>query len=269
MVQLLQIHNLHKTFYKGTVNENTVFDGLSLNIEDGDYVTVIGSNGAGKSTLLNLISGSVMADEGSISLDGREISKLPEYKRTKYMGRVFQDPAMGTSPSMTILQNLSMAFSKGKNFGLTPGVSPKNTPGFKKMLSELDLGLENRINERVSLLSGGQRQALSLLMASISGPKLLLLDEHTAALDPKTSERIIALTDKIISDRKMTAIMVTHNLSQAIMSGNRLIMLHRGNVVLDIKGDEKKDLTIEKLLQCFEKTHSMESLSDEQLFSNI
>lgn len=269
MVQLLQIRNLHKTFYKGTVNENTVFDGLSLDIEKGDYVTVIGSNGAGKSTLLNIISGSIMPDEGSITLDGREISKLPEYKRTKYMGRVFQDPTLGTSPSMTILENLSMAFNKGKSFGLTPGASPKNTPHFKKILSELDLGLEDRITEKVSLLSGGQRQALSLLMASISGPKLLLLDEHTAALDPKTSERIIALTNKIISDRKMTAMMVTHNLNQAIKFGSRLIMLHRGKVVLDIKGEEKKNLTIEKLLQCFEKTHSLDTLSDEQLFSNV
>ena len=246
-----------------------VFDGLSLDIEKGDYVTVIGSNGAGKSTLLNIISGSIMPDEGSITLDGREISKLPEYKRTKYMGRVFQDPTLGTSPSMTILENLSMAFNKGKSFGLTPGASPKNTPHFKMILSELDLGLEDRITEKVSLLSGGQRQALSLLMASISGPKLLLLDEHTAALDPKTSERIIALTNKIISDRKMTAMMVTHNLNQAIKFGSRLIMLHRGKVVLDIKGEEKKNLTIEKLLQCFEKTHSMDTLSDEQLFSNV
>lgn len=256
MVQLLQIRNLHKTFYKGTVNENTLFDGLSVDIDDGDFVTVIGSNGSGKSTLLNIISGSIPEDEGSITLSGNEISNLPEYKRTKYIGRVFQNPAMGTSPSMTILQNLSMAFNKGKSFGLTPGVSKKDIPFLKKVLSELDLGLEDRMNTKVSLLSGGQRQALSLLMASISHPELLLLDEHTAALDPKTSERIIELTNKIISDRKMTAIMVTHNLNQAITVGSRLIMLHMGNVVLDIKGEEKKKLTIEKLLQYFENINS-------------
>jgi ABC-type uncharacterized transport system, ATPase component len=267
VVQLLQIHNLHKTFHKGTVNENTVFDGLSLKIEDGDYITVIGSNGAGKSTLLNIISGSIEADEGSIILEGRDISRLPEYKRTKLIGRVFQDPTTGTSPSMTILENMSMALNKGKSFGLTPGVNRANISHLKKILSELSLGLEDRLNTKVALLSGGQRQALSLLMATISNPRLLLLDEHTAALDPKTSERIIELTNKIISRRNMTTLMVTHNLNHAITMGNRLVMMHRGNVVLDIKGEEKTNLTIEKLLECFEKVNSKESLSDRQLFS--
>lgn len=266
---MLNIRNLSKVFYKGTVNENIIFDKLSLDVEDGDFITVIGSNGAGKSTLLNLISGSIDIDEGSIMLKGREISRLPEYKRTKYMGRVFQSPSIGTSPSMTIAENMSMAYNKGKKFNLTPGIAKKSMPYFKDLLSTLSLGLENRMNARVGLLSGGQRQALSLLMATMAGPELLLLDEHTAALDPKTSGTIIDLTDKIILEKKITTIMVTHNLKHAISMGNRLVMLHEGKVMLDIKDGEKSSLTIEKLLDCFEKVQSKDSLSDRLLFSNI
>lgn len=266
---MLNIRNLSKVFYKGTPDENIVFDKLSVDIEDGDFITVVGSNGAGKSTLLNIISGSLDIDEGSIKLNGLEISKLPEYKRTRYIGRVFQSPSVGTSPSMTILENLSMAYNKGKKFNLSQGVSKKNIPYFKEVLSGLSLGLEDRMNARVGLLSGGQRQALSLLMAAISNPELLLLDEHTAALDPKTSETITGLTREIVFERKVTTIMVTHNLSQAITMGNRLLMFHRGSIMLDIKGEEKRNLTIEKLLDCFDKVQSRGALSDRLLFSNI
>lgn len=264
---MLRIRNLSKVFHKGTVDENVVFDRLCLDIEDGDFITVIGSNGAGKSTLMNLISGSVEADDGSIMLNDMEMSKLPEYKRTRFIGRVFQNPSLGTSPSMTILQNLSMANNKGKHFDLSQGISKKNTPHFVEILSELSLGLENRLSTKVGLLSGGQRQALSLLMATMSDPDLLLLDEHTAALDPKTSETITDLTQKIVMKQKITTMMVTHNLNQAISMGNRLIMLHEGKIVLDIKGDEKKNLTIEKLLSCFDKVRAKGALSDRLLFS--
>lgn len=264
---MLSIRNLSKVFYKGTVNENTVFERLSLDVDAHDFITVVGSNGAGKSTLLNLIAGSLDIDEGSIELLGEEISKLPEYKRTRHIGRVFQSPSVGTSPSMTILQNLSMAYNKGKGSGLAWGISKKDIPYFKEILSQLSLGLEDRLNTKVGLLSGGQRQALSLLMSTISNPELLLLDEHTAALDPRISETIIELTQKIISEKDITTIMVTHNLKHAISMGNRLIMLHQGHVMLDIRGEEKKKLTIEKLLECFEKVQ-IGSISDRLLFSN-
>lgn len=244
-----------------------VFDNLSLKVMDGDFVTIIGSNGAGKSTLLNLISGSIESDGGSIMLNGKEISNLPEYKRTRMIGRVFQSPALGTSPSMTILENMSMAYNKGRTYGLTPGVSKKSIPIFKEMLSELSLGLEDRLNVKVGLLSGGQRQALSLLMAAISNPELLLLDEHTAALDPKASEIVTNLTGRIISEKRMTALMVTHNLGQAISMGNRLIMLHRGRIVLDIGGEDKKKLTRDKLLNCFKGNQSDDLFGDRLAFS--
>jgi putative tryptophan/tyrosine transport system ATP-binding protein len=264
---MLQIRNLLKVFNKGTVSENTVFDDLSLDIRDGDFITIIGSNGAGKSTLLNIISGSIETDEGLLTLDEKEISNLPEHKRTRFMGRVFQNPAMGTSPSMTILENLSMAYNKGKKFGISLGISKKNTPYFKELLSKLNLGLEDKLHTKVGLLSGGQRQALSLLMAAMSNPSLLLLDEHTAALDPKTSETIIELTENIVKDKNITTLMVTHNLNHAIKLGNRLIMMHRGKVILDIDGEEKKNLTIEKLLGYFDKMQSKDLISDRLLFS--
>lgn len=264
---MLNIRNLSKVFHKDTVNENVVFDRLAFDVEDGDFVTIIGSNGAGKSTLLNLISGSIEGDEGSILLNHREISKLPEFKRTRHIGRVFQSPSVGTSPSMTILENLSMAFNKGKRFDLSWGVSKKHIEYFKEVLSKLSLGLEERLNAKVGLLSGGQRQALSLIMATLSNPDLLLLDEHTAALDPKTSETIIELTGDIVSKRNITTLMVTHNLSHAIRLGSRLVMLHRGKVVFDIRGEEKKNLTAEKLLGYFEKIQSRDVLSDRLLFS--
>jgi putative ABC transport system ATP-binding protein len=238
-----------------------------MDIQEGDFITIIGSNGAGKSTLLNIIAGSIDLDQGSIWLKDHDISRLPEFKRTKHIGRVFQDPSKGTSPSMTIMENLSMAMNKGKKFNLSRGVTKKNIPYFTKILSDLSLGIENQLHTKVGLLSGGQRQALALLMATISNPQLLLLDEHTAALDPKTSERMIQLTEKIVLERKITTLMVTHNLHQAIHLGNRLIMLHQGEVILDIRGEEKKKLTIEKLLEYFEKTQADDVLSDRLLFS--
>ncbi|TDT61345.1 ABC transporter ATP-binding protein [Fonticella tunisiensis] len=263
---MLQMQNLRKVYNRGTVNENVVINGLSLNIDEGDFITVIGSNGAGKSTLLNAISGAIEVDEGSIVLNGKEISNLPEFKRSRFIGRVFQNPAMGTSPSMTILENLSMAFNKGKRFGLTFGVSKRNISHFREILSQLNLGLEDKLNVKVGLLSGGQRQALSLIMATMSDPEILLLDEHTAALDPATSERIIEITQDIVQSRKITTLMVTHNLHHAIDLGNRIIMMHRGSIILDIKGDKKKGLTKESLLKLFEKTHP-DDLSDRLLLA--
>lgn len=264
---MLQVRNLCKTFHRGTVNEKNIFNGFSVDIAEGDFVTIIGSNGAGKSTFLNLISGAIEADEGSILLNHDEMVRMPEYKRSKVISRVFQDPTLGTSPSMTILENLSMAINKGKKFNLSMGVSKKDISRFREILSQLALGLENMVNTQVGMLSGGQRQALSLVMATISDPKLLLLDEHTAALDPKTSERIIGLTEDMVSQKKITTLMITHNLHHAIEQGNRLLMLHQGRIVLDIRGDEKKNLTIEKLLSCFEKVQLDKTISDRALFS--
>lgn len=264
---MLQIQNLSKTFHKGTINEKVVFDKFSIDVCEGDHITIIGSNGAGKSTLLNLISGSIQADAGAIILKDKDLFKLPEYQRSRMMGRVFQDPTFGTAPSMTIVENLSMAINKGKRFNLSMGVCKKDIPYFKEILSQLSLGLENMVNTKVGMLSGGQRQALALVMATISNPQVLLLDEHTAALDPKTSERIIELTEKIVAQKKITTLMVTHNLHQAIHQGNRLIMFHQGKIILDIKGAEKKNLTIEKLLSYFEKVQVNESISDRLLFS--
>jgi putative ABC transport system ATP-binding protein len=266
---MLEIQGLSKVFHKGTIDENVVFDRLSVRIEKGDFVSIIGSNGAGKSTLLNIISGSTCIDEGSIFLSCREISKLPEFKRTRFIGRVFQNPSMGTSPSMTILENLSMAINKGKGGALRPGISKRNMQQFIDMLKELSLGLEDRLNTRIGLLSGGQRQALSLLMASISNPDILLLDEHTAALDPSASERVMAITRNIVSKGNITTLMVTHNLGQAINVGNRLLMLHQGRIVLDVKGEEKKSLTMDKLMGYFEKVRLRDSLSDRLIFSGM
>lgn len=265
---MLKVNNLCKVFNKNTVNENVVFDNFNLTVNKNDFITVIGSNGAGKSTLLNLISGTLKCDKGSIMLNEKDISNLPEYKRTKNIGRVFQDPSLGTSPSMTILENMSMAYSKGKHFGLTFGIEKKKINYFKELLSQIGLGLENKLYSKVGLLSGGQRQSLALIMAVMSKPKLLLLDEHTAALDPKTSEKINDLTQNIVNKYKITTLMVTHNLNHAIKMGNRLIMLHHGKCILDISGEEKKKLTIEKLLEKFENIKDDDIISDRALFSN-
>lgn len=264
---MLHIQNLRKVYNEGTVNENLVINGLNLKVNKGDFITIIGSNGAGKSTFLNTISGAVKTDGGSIMLKGREISELPEFKRAKTIGRVFQNPSLGTSPSMTILENLSMAHNKGKGFGLSFAVSRGNISRFKELLAQINLGLEEKLDSRVGLLSGGQRQALALIMATMSEPEVLLLDEHTAALDPATTERIIEITDSIVRKKKITTLMVTHNMNHAIELGNRLIMMHRGNVIVDIRDDKKKSLTAESLLKLFERANPEEVLSDRMLLA--
>lgn len=263
---MLQINNLYKVFNSNTVNEKVIFDKFNLNVEKEEFITIIGSNGAGKSTLMNIISGAIALDDGTIVLDDKDISTMAEYKRSKVIGRVFQNPSSGVAPNMTILENMSMAQNKGNTFNLTNGISKKSIAFFQEMLCKLDLGLENKINIKVGLLSGGQRQALSLLMAVMSKPQILLLDEHTAALDPKTSERINEITDEIIKEHKITTLMVTHNLNHAISMGNRLIMMHQGNIVLDVCKDEKRELTVNKLLSHFDNLQSEESLSDRVLF---
>lgn len=264
---MLRIENLFKTFNKNTVNENILFKGLNLNVNKGEFVTIIGSNGAGKSTLMNLIAGSIKEDEGTISLDRKELQGTAEYVRSKYIGRVFQDPSKGVALNMTILENLSMAYNKGKAFNLSFGISKKNINFFKDMLSELNLGLEDKLYTKAGLLSGGQRQALCLMMAVMQKPMLLLLDEHTAALDPKTSEKILEITERIIKENDITTLMVTHNLNHAIRLGNRIIMMHRGNVVMDMSGEEKKNLSIKKLIEAFDNINGQDLLSDRVLFS--
>ncbi|OFI06720.1 energy-coupling factor transporter ATP-binding protein EcfA1 [Clostridium acetireducens DSM 10703] len=263
---MLKLQNLCKTFNKNTINEVTLFNDLSLNVNEGDFITVIGSNGAGKSTLLNMISGNIKPDSGTILLKGKNISNMPEHKCMKYIGKVFQNPSHGVASSMTILENMSMAINKGKRFGLQFGINKKNMNYFKEVLSNINLGLEDKLDTKVGLLSGGQRQALCLIMTTLTNPEILLLDEHTAALDPKTSEIVLNITKDIVEKRNLTTLMITHNLKQAISLGNRLIMLHKGNVVLDISGKEKRNLTIEKLLNTFE-TLNFQDISDKVLFA--
>lgn len=248
---MLKIENLKKTFLPGTINEKKVFDGLNLTIEDGDFVTVIGSNGAGKSTLLNAIAGSFAIDDGKIIIDDVDITKFPEYKRAKYIGRVFQDPMTGTASDMWIEENLALANRRGNARGLKQGINNEERQIYRELLAEFNLGLEDRLDTKVGLLSGGQRQAITLLMATLIKPKLLLLDEHTAALDPKTAKKVLEITDKVVKKNKLTTFMVTHNMKDAIAHGNRLIMMDDGKIVLDIKGKEKKELTVEKLLEKF------------------
>ena len=262
---MLDVKNLYKVFNKGTVNENVIFKDFDFKVNRGDFITIIGSNGAGKSTLLNIISGVLPMDGGQLILDGKNITNLPEYKRTRQVARVFQDPYKGVSPSMSILENMSMAFNKGKKYNLTRGVSKKDTGHFKELVSTLNLGLENKMDEAVGLLSGGQRQSLSLIMATMCKPKMLLLDEHTAALDPKTSARILELTKEIVSKDEITTMMVTHDLNHVTQIGNRVIMMHRGHVILDISGEGKESLTVEKLLANFDNAPGM--LSDRSLLS--
>lgn len=255
---MLKIENVKKTFLKGTVNEKYVLKGVDLILEEGDFVTVIGSNGAGKSTLLNAIAGTFDIDEGKIFIDDIDITKLLEYKRAKYIGRVFQDPMMGTASDMWIEENLALANRRGTRRGLAQGISNEERKTYRELLAEFDLGLEDRLDSKVGLLSGGQRQAITLLMATLKQPKLLLLDEHTAALDPKTAQKVLEITDKIVDKYKLTTFMVTHNMKDAINHGNRLIMMHEGKIVLDVKGEEKKKLTVEKLLSKF-------NISDDQM----
>ena len=264
---MLELKNIYKTFNAGTVNEKRALNDLSITLNDGDFVTIIGGNGAGKSTMLNMIAGVYPVDSGSIIIDGTDVTKLPEFKRAKYLGRVFQDPMMGTAADMWIEENMALAARRGQARGLKWAITNKERNKFKEMLAELDLGLENRLSTKVGLLSGGQRQALTLLMAVMKKPKLLLLDEHTAALDHKTAAKVLALSDKFIEEEKLTALMVTHNMKDAIAHGNRLIMMNNGKIILDVSGEEKKKLTVDDLLSAFSKLSGTEFANDRALLS--
>ena len=262
---MLDIRNIYKTFNPGTVNEKTALNGVSLHLEAGDFVTVIGGNGAGKSTMLNAVAGIWPVDQGSIVIDGVDVTSLPEHKRAKYIGRVFQDPMTGTAATMQIEENLALALRRGKLRSLRTGITKAEREEYRELLKLLDLGLEDRMTSKVGLLSGGQRQALTLLMATLQKPKLLLLDEHTAALDPKTAAKVLETTDRIVTKDALTTIMITHNMRDAINHGNRLIMMNEGRIVLDIRGEAKKGLTVEDLLHQFEKVSGQEFASDKAL----
>ena len=248
---MLDIKHVYKTFNKGTPVQKEALIDLNLHLEEGDFVTIIGGNGAGKSTMLNAVAGVFDLDKGHISIDGNDVTKDPEYKRARYIGRVFQDPLRGTAGDMWIEENLAFALRRGKNRSFKWGISNKEREQFVELLKTLDLGLEDRLDSKVGLLSGGQRQALTLMMATMVKPKLLLLDEHTAALDPKTAAKVLEITDKVISENHLTALMVTHNMSDAIKHGNRLIMMNEGRIVYDVSGEEKKNLTVEDLMKKF------------------
>ena len=264
---MLKLTSVTKTFNKGTVTEKRALTGVNLTLEDGDFVTVIGGNGAGKSTLMNMIAGVYPIDSGTIELDGNDISRLPEHKRAQYLGRVFQDPMRGTAADMMIEENLALAKRRGEGRGLRWGVTKAERAEYTALLKTLGLGLETRLTSKVGLLSGGQRQALTLLMATIKRPQLLMLDEHTAALDPKTAKKVLELTEQIVTENHLTTLMVTHNMNDAIRLGNRLIMMHEGNVIYDVRGKEKKALTVPDLLQKFEEVSGGELANDRMLLS--
>ena len=264
---MLKLENIHKTFHAGTVNQKIALDGLSLTLNDGDFVTVIGGNGAGKSTLLNTIAGTFPVDSGTITIDGEDITDLSEEKRARFLGRVFQDPMMGTAPTMQIEENLALAARRGQPRGLKWGITALERADYRELLKTLDLGLEDRLTAKVGLLSGGQRQALTLLMASLKQPKLLLLDEHTAALDPKTADKVLALSDQIVQENNLTTLMITHNMKDAIAHGNRLIMMDAGRVVVDISGEDKKKLTVPDLLALFSRASGSDEANDKMLLS--
>lgn len=250
---MLDIKNVHKTFFAGTVNERVALQDINLTLGAGEFVTVIGSNGAGKSTILNITSGKLRPDTGTVSIDGNDVTRLADHQRARFIGRVFQDPMAGTSPEMTIEENLAIAYERGKRRGLRPGVTRKKREFFKEELRSLELGLENRLKAKVGLLSGGQRQALSLLMATFSSPKILLLDEHTAALDPQRAELVSRLTAEVVDRHQLTTLMVTHNMEQALRLGTRLIMMHEGRIILDLDQEQKLKATVPDLLHEFEK----------------
>ncbi|UNK47186.1 ABC transporter ATP-binding protein [Arthrobacter sulfonylureivorans] len=250
---MLDIKNVHKTFFAGTVNERVALQDINLTLAAGEFVTVIGSNGAGKSTILNITSGKLRPDTGTVSIDGKDVTRLADHQRARFIGRVFQDPMAGTSPEMTIEENLAIAYERGKRRGLRPGVTRKKREFFKEELRSLELGLENRLKAKVGLLSGGQRQALSLLMATFSSPKILLLDEHTAALDPQRAELVSRLTAEVVDRHQLTTLMVTHNMEQALRLGTRLIMMHDGRIILDLDQEQKLKATVPDLLHEFEK----------------
>ena len=262
---MLELSHVTKTFYPGTVNEKVALNDLSLSLKEGDFVTVIGSNGSGKSTMLNAISGVWGVDSGTIRIDGVDVTGMSEHRRAAFLGRVFQDPMLGTAPDMQIEENLALAARRGKRRGLKWGITRLEREDYRELLREFDLGLEDRLTAKVGLLSGGQRQALTLLMASLQRPKVLLLDEHTAALDPRTADKVLRLSDKIISENNLTALMVTHNMRDAIAHGNRLIMMNAGRVVVDVAREEKKKLTVDQLLELFARSGG--ALSDSAILA--
>ena len=264
---MLKITDLQKTFNPGTINAKTALDGLDLHLKDGDFVTVIGGNGAGKSTLLNAIAGLWKPDFGTIEIDGVDVTNMPEHKRAQFLGRVFQDPMKGTAPDMEIAENLAIAARRGTKRKFVWGVRKAEREQYKELLSTLELGLEDRLSSKVGLLSGGQRQAVTLLMATLRRPMLLLLDEHTAALDPKTAAKVLELTDQIVNKHKLTTLMITHNMKDAIAHGNRLIMMHEGKIIVDIAGEEKKNLTVEQLLSLFNQASGGQTVNDRMVLS--
>ena len=264
---MLEIQNIHKTFNPGTVNEKKALKGVSLHLENGDFVTVIGGNGAGKSTMLNAVAGVWPVDSGKIIIDGVDVTSLPEHKRAKYIGRVFQDPMTGTAATMQIEENLALARRRGARRTLRPGISKAEREEYRELLKILDLGLEDRLTSKVGLLSGGQRQALTLLMATLIKPQLLLLDEHTAALDPKTAAKVLDATDRLVAKDHLTTLMITHNMKDAISHGNRLIMMYEGRIVIDVSGEEKKKLTVPQLLELFSKVSGSDEADDKLLLS--
>ena len=264
---MLTITNIHKTFNKGTINEKKALNGVDLHLDEGDFVTIIGGNGAGKSTTLNAVAGVFPVDSGKIEIDGVDVTNLPEYKRAAYLGRVFQDPMTGTAPNMQIIENLALATRRGKKRGLRWGVTKTEREEFGEKLKILGLGLEDRMTAKVGLLSGGQRQALTLLMASLQKPKLLLLDEHTAALDPATAAKVLELSDQIVRENNLTAMMIPHNMKDAIEHGSRLIMMNEGKIIFDVEGEAKKKLTKKDLMDKFAEIAGMQLESDEILLS--
>ena len=264
---MLELKNITKIFNADTVNEKVALNDLSLTLNDGDFVTVIGGNGAGKSTMLNAIAGTFPVDEGKIIIDGTNITKKPEHKRAKFIGRVFQDPMTGTAADMWIEENMAIAMRRGRSRGIQWAIKESERRTYREMLKTLDLGLEDRLSTKVGLLSGGQRQAITLLMASMNNPKLLLLDEHTAALDPKTAAKVLDITDRIVKENNLTTIMITHNMRDAIRLGNRLIMMHEGKIIYEASGEEKQKLEVADLMALFSKASSGEFANDRMLLS--
>lgn len=264
---MLEVHEIYKTFNAGTINEKRAMNGVTLTLNEGDFATVIGGNGAGKSTMLNAVAGVWPVDMGKIVIDGQDVTRLSEHQRAKYIGRVFQDPMMGTAATMQIDENLALAARRGLARTLKTGITKKEHDEYYELLKTLDLGLENRMTSKVGLLSGGQRQAVTLLMATLKKPKLLLLDEHTAALDPKTAAKVLTLSEKIVEENHLTTLMITHNMKDAIKYGNRLIMMYEGHVIYDVKGEEKKNLQVSDLLQRFEQVSDGEFANDRMLLS--
>ena len=262
---MLIIKDVYKTFNAGTINEKKALQGVNLTLNDGDFVTVIGGNGAGKSTLLNMITGVYPVDSGTIEIDGVDVTNLPEHKRAKYFGRVFQDPMTGTAANMQIEENLALAARRGKRRTLAPGIKASERDGYKKLLAKLNLGLEDRLTSKVGLLSGGQRQAITLLMSTLKKPNLLLLDEHTAALDPQTAAKVLEITDELVATNKLTTLMITHNMKDAIRLGNRLIMMNNGKIIYDISGEDKKKLEVSDLMDLFAKASNGEFANDRML----